>query len=88
LAPVGNGERLGEAGHAGKKVILPGADCVFRRICVMYVGWCILEVSLLQVDEVLNLMQCLVVHFVKEGFEAAQRQSLVGDGVGMQEFFF
>ena len=54
----------------------------------MYVGWCILEVSLLRADEVLDLVRCLVVHFVKEGFEAVQRQPLVGDVVGMQEFFF
>ena len=39
-------------------------------------------------DEVLDLVQCLVVHFVKEGFEAAQHQPLVGFAVGTQEFFF
>ncbi len=87
-APVGNEERLGEASHAREKVILSGADCAFRRICAMYVGWRILEVSLLQADEALNLVQCLFVHFVKEGFEAVQRQPLVGDVVGTQEFLF
>ena len=54
----------------------------------MYGRWCILEVSLLQVDEVLDLVRCLVFHFVKEGFEAAQRQPLIGLAVGMQKFFF
>jgi len=87
-APVGNGERLGEAGNAGKKVILPGADCAFRQICVMYVWWRILWVSLLRANEVLDLVRCLVVHFVKEGLEAVQRQPLVGFVVGTQEFFF
>jgi hypothetical protein len=48
----------------------------------------ILEASLLGLDEVLDLMQCLVVHFVKEGFEAPQRQPLVGFAVSAQEFFF
>ena len=54
----------------------------------MYVWWCILEASLLGLDEVLDLVRCLVVHFVKEGFEALQRQPLVGFAVGAQVFFF
>ena len=54
----------------------------------MYVRCCILEASLLGFDEVLDLVLCLVVHFVKEGFEAPQRQPLVGFAVGTHEFVF
>ena len=54
----------------------------------MYVRWCILEANLLQFDEVLDIARCLVVHFVKEGFETPKHQPLVGFAVGTQEFLF
>ena len=68
-APVRNGEGLGEAGDAREEVIFPGAYHAFHRISAMHVRRCVLEARLLHLDEFLNLMHCLVVHFVQEGFE-------------------
>ena len=45
-------------------------------------------VLLLRLDESLNFMQCLVVHFVQEGFEAPHQQPLVCFVVWAQEFLF
>ena len=50
-APVCNGEGLGEAGDAREEVIFPGAYCAFRRISAMHVRRCVLEVSLLRLDD-------------------------------------
>ena len=80
--------RTWEAGDARKKVIFPGAYCAFCRICAMYVRWCILEASLLQFDDVFDIVRCLIVHFAKEGFETPQRQPLLGFAVGAQESLF
>ena len=53
----------------------------------MHVQWRVLEARLLPQDEFFNLVRCLVVHFVQEGFEAPNRQPLVDFVVGTQEFF-
>jgi len=71
VAPVHDGKGLGEASDAGKEVFFSGADRTFHRICAMYVWWCILEASLLGLDEVLDLVRCLVVHFATRGTTTA-----------------
>jgi len=53
----------------------------------MHVRWSVLEVRLLPLDEFFDLVRCLVVHFVQEGFEAPRIKPLVDFVVGMQEFF-
>ena len=86
-APVRNGEGLWEAGNARDEVIFPGAYRPFRRISAMHVWWSVLEARLLSLDEFLNLVRCLIVYFVQEGFETPHRQPLVEFCVGAQEFF-
>ena len=97
-APVCNGEGLEEAGDAREEVFFPGAYHAFRRIqdnddgrrhdSAMLVRQCVLEARLLRLDEFLDLMRCLIVHFVQEGFEALHRQPLICFVVCAQEFFF
>ena len=86
-APVRNWEGLWEAGNAHEEVIFPGAYRPFRRISAMLVRWSVLEARLLPLDEFFNLVRCLIVHFVQEGFEAPHRQTLAGFLVGAREFF-
>ena len=43
----------------------------------MHVRRCVLEASLLRLDEFFDLVQCMVVHFVQEGIEAPTQQPLV-----------
>ncbi len=69
-APVRNGEGLREAGDAREEVIFPGAYRPFCRISAMHVRWSVLEARLLPLDDFFDLVRCLVVHFVQEGFEA------------------
>jgi hypothetical protein len=69
-APVRNGEGLWEASDAQEEVIYPGAYHPFCQISVMHVQWSVLEVRLLPLDECFDLVRCLIVHFVQEGFEA------------------
>jgi hypothetical protein len=64
-APVRNGGGLEEASDACEEVIFPGAYRAFCRISAMHVRWCVLEASLLCLDEFLDLVRCLVVHFVQ-----------------------
>jgi hypothetical protein len=59
-----------------------------RALCPEFALGLVLEASLLRSDEFFDLVRCLVVHFVQEGFEAPHRQPLVCFAVSAQEFFF
>jgi hypothetical protein len=68
-------------------VILPCADGMFSGVGMMDVRRRVWECCVLRVDELLYILGGFIVHFVQLWFEAPAGQVLVGDLIGVEEFF-
>jgi hypothetical protein len=68
-------------------MILLCSDCTFSGVGVMYVWWCVVKVGILGGNEVFNIMQCFIIHFVKTWFETHAGKMFVRKLVGSKEFF-
>ena len=62
--PVYNREIFGETGKAKNEMIFPSLDCLLHSIGVVIIWWNILESCILCGNEVFNVCQCFIVHFV------------------------
>ncbi len=69
-------------------MVLPHPNSPLGGVRAVYVWQCILEGSLLQLDEVLYILQCDIVHLVYKGFEATAGQVFVCQLVGSKKFLF